>query len=43
MTKAACNSVRSSNNSLRDAKLILTKEIRHTIIQTAPEVLELEG
>jgi len=27
----------------RDAKLILTKEIRHTIIQTAPEVLELEG
>lgn len=27
----------------RDAKLILGKEIRHTIIQTAPEVLELEG
>jgi glycerol-3-phosphate O-acyltransferase len=26
----------------RDAKLILDKEIRHTIIQTAPEVLELE-
>jgi glycerol-3-phosphate O-acyltransferase len=27
----------------RDARLILSKEIRHTIIQTAPEVLELEG
>jgi glycerol-3-phosphate O-acyltransferase len=27
----------------RDAKLLLGKEIRHTIIQTAPEVLELEG
>jgi glycerol-3-phosphate O-acyltransferase len=27
----------------RDAKLILDKEIRHTIIQTAPELLELEG
>ncbi len=27
----------------RDAKLILAKEIRHTIIQAAPEVLELEG
>jgi len=26
----------------RDAKLILDKEIRHTIIQTTPEVLELE-
>jgi glycerol-3-phosphate O-acyltransferase len=26
----------------RDAKLILDKELRHTIIQTAPEVLELE-
>ncbi len=26
----------------RDAKLILDKEIRHTIIQAAPEVLELE-
>ncbi len=26
----------------RDAKLILSKEIRHTIIQAAPEVLELE-
>jgi len=25
----------------RDAKLILSKEIRHTIIQTAPELLEL--
>ena len=27
----------------RDSRLILDKEIRHTIIQTAPEVLELEG
>jgi len=27
----------------RDAKLILGKEIRHTIIQAAPEILELEG
>jgi glycerol-3-phosphate O-acyltransferase len=27
----------------RDAKLILEKEIRHTIIQTTPGVLELEG
>ncbi|AKS40545.1 glycerol-3-phosphate 1-O-acyltransferase PlsB [Wenzhouxiangella marina] len=27
----------------RDAKLILDKEIRHTIIQAAPEVLELES
>lgn len=27
----------------RDAKLILEKEIRHTIIQTTPEILELEG
>ena len=26
----------------RDAKLILDKEVRHTIIQTTPEVLELE-
>ncbi len=27
----------------RDARLILGKEVRHTIIQTAPEVLELES
>ncbi len=27
----------------RDSRLILDKEIRHTIIQTAPEVLELES
>ncbi len=27
----------------RDAKLVLDKEVRHSIIQTTPEVLELEG
>ncbi len=27
----------------RDAKLVLDKEVRHSIIQTTPEILELEG
>jgi hypothetical protein len=27
----------------RDAKLVLSKEIRHTIIQVTPELLELTG